>query len=355
MLAIELIKFLANYFLCSVSYDEYSNTIRINKLASFKKEDAEDWSQYYRSHREKWETKVAANNYIQTEEGPELEIESYNAQSLIKYGGGNIETPFDSLDSRTLYKIPFSGSWDQISKTNASIFLPYIRFYELELQDSVTYSGVASALGRAQFTATFNDALTDGDVFYVESNSGAYQGYAAMYSSATATTNPVLLVDYGASDGGTLYRYKVTPVTGPPRMLICQAGKNTTEIGTADVETISASLGTISTITTAPLAWFDKPATTLPIDTYHEALSIDPIHSDSIGISERFYGPIKKILGNPVIEAYFTLPLSVFQRFEFDRYVYIETPDLTGYFIVQKIENYKDALTPVKCELLYTD
>lgn len=355
MLAIDLIKFLANYFSCIVSYDEYSNTININKLSSLKKEEAEDWSQYYRGHREKWETKVGANNYIQTEEGPEAEITSYNSQSLIKYGGGNIQTSFDSLESKDLYKIPFSGSWDQVSKVNTNIFLPYIGFYELEFQESVSYSGVTSASGRAQFTSTFNEAISDTDVFYVESASGRYQGYAALYTSATATTNPILLIDYVAGDTGTLYRYKLNPVTGSPRILICEAGKNVTDIGGTSIETLAPGAISVSTITTCPIAWFDKPVTNLPLDSYNEALSIDPIHTRSIGISERFYGPIKNILNNPLVEAYFTLPLSVFQRFEFDRYIYIKTPDLTGYFIVQRIENYRDALTPVKCELLYTD
>jgi hypothetical protein len=355
MLAIDLIKYLANYFSCVVSYDEYSNSIKINKIASFKKEDAYNWSEYYVGHREKWETKVASNNYIQTEEGTELEIESYNAQSLVRYGGGNIQTPFDALESREIYTIPFSGSWDRVSRTPAKIFLPFIRFYELDFQESVAYSGVSSASGRALFTSSFNEAIDASDVFFVESTSGIYQGYAALYSSSV-TSNPVLMVDYVSGDTGTLYRYKLSPVFGPPRMMICQAGQPVSTVGGVSIETIGVSNVVVSTLTTSSaLAWFDKPVNSLPIDSYNEALSVDPINPESIGISERFYGPIKKALSNPLIEAYFTLPLSVFQRFEFDRYIYLETPDLTGYFLIQKIENYRDALTPVKCELLYTD
>jgi hypothetical protein len=139
-------------------------------------------------------------------------------------------------------------------------------------------------------------------------------------------------------------------------MLICKTGTTLSDIGGgADLETWLSSALTVSTITTAPVCWFDKPQAFLPIDSQNESLAIDAINRNSIGISERFYGPIKNILSNPLIEATFTLPLSVFQRFEFDRYIYLETPDLTGYFIVQRIENYRDALTPVKCELLYVD
>lgn len=354
MKAIDLIKFMANYFSCVVSFDEYANTISINKLASFKKEDAEDWSEFYVSHREKWDTKIAANNYIQMGEGSESDISAYNEQNQVTYGGGNIQTPFDSKDFQELYIVPFSPSWDVRNKSYSKVFLPYINFYDLDVAETVTYSGVSSSGGLAKFTATFNDPIAESDIFYIISSTGIYSGYSTIVSSATPTTDPTMMIDYVAGDSGTLVKYTASKVDGNPRMLLCEAGRNLSEIGVSSVSTyLNATL--VSTITTGPICWFDKSLQILPIDSYNESLSIDPINEASIGISERYYGPIKKIFSNPLVEAYFTLPLSVFQRFEFDRYIYIKTKNLTGYFIVQRIENYRDALTPVKCDLLYAD
>jgi hypothetical protein len=50
-----------------------------------------------------------------------------------------------------------------------------------------------------------------------------------------------------------------------------------------------------------------------------------------------------------------TLPLSEFQSFEFDKFIFIKFKDLQGYFFVEKIDNYKDGVTPVKVYLLYID
>lgn len=353
--AIDLVKFLANYFSCVVSFNEYSNTVFLNKLANFKKEDAADWSEYFVSHRIKWETKVAKNNYIQTEEGTEIDIIAHDESNNVSYGGGNIETSFDSLDERDLFKIPFSGSWDEKNKSYLKIFAPYINFYDVELDQGVAFSGVsASGGGFATFTATFNEPIYGNELFYVVSTLGIYTGFAVVLTSSSATTNPTLLIDYVANDTGTIYKCSTTKVKGKPRMLICETGRSLAEIGgTTITPYVNTNPGTA--ITTGPLVWFDKPKVLLPIDSYHESLAIDSDKATATTISERYLGPIKKIFNNPLIEAEFTLPLSVFQNFDFGNYIYVETKDLTGYFIVQRIENYKDALTPVKCELLYAD
>lgn len=355
MKAIELIKFLAAYFGCVVTYDEYSNTIELNKLANFKKEDADDWSAYFVSASTDHKTGVAKYNRIQTAEGTESDIKAFNEQSNVMYGGGTIETDFDSKDEEVIYELPFSGSWDVKNKSYSRQFFPYINFYDIEYGESVAYSGVTSSGGGfANFTCTFNEPLSDNEVFWVVSTLGIYTGFAPMLTSGSATTNPTLLVDYIANDTGTIVRCKVSKVQGAPRMLVCNAGMNLSDAGGSSTAVyVGTNAGT--TMTTGCVAWFDKPKVLAPIDSYHESLAIDSINQFSNTISERYYGPIKKIFNNPKIDAQFTLPLAKFQKFAFDRYIRLNTKNLSGYFIVQKIENYKDALTPIKVELLYAD
>lgn len=352
MKAIDLIKFLAMYFSCVVTYDEYANTIYLNQIKNFRKEDAEDWSDYFVSASTNYKTGVARLNYIQTAEGTEKDIVAYNAQSLVKYGGGTIETDFDSKEEKTVYEIPFSGSWDERNKSYSKVFMPYINFYDIEYGQSVAYSAVASAGGLARFTATFDEPIKDTDVFYVKSTSGLYSGFAMLSSATTTTTDPILFIDYISNDSGTITRCTASKVSGPNRMLICES-RPIAEIGGVSVATYLIST-LVSTITTVPVAWFDKPVLLLPIDSYHDSLAIDSTNKSNT-IAERYYGPIKKVFNNPKVDAEFNLPLAKFSSFEFTKFVRIETKDLTGYFLVQKIENYRDALTPVKTELLYAD
>lgn len=74
-----------------------------------------------------------------------------------------------------------------------------------------------------------------------------------------------------------------------------------------------------------------------------------------IAIDQRYYRRIKKMVINPTIEVWMVLPEAVYNSFNFDRFIYLKTKDFTGYFYVEKINNYKDAKTPVKVDLLYID
>lgn len=350
MKAIDLIKFLAVYFSCIVSYDEYSNTIRINQLKNFRKEDAEDWSEYFVSCGPDYQTGAAANNYIQGAEGPEDQIEAYNSQSSLRYGGGNIQTSFDTKEEREVYELPFSGSWDQPNGTDLRWFLPYIKFYDIEFGESVAYSGVVNSGGLARFTATFQDNIMTNEIMFIKSNDGNYTGYGVLNDSTTSLTNPTFKgIDFLLNDTGTLVRCTVSKVSGPPRMLLCYPGTTITDYGGPSSFDMASTASS-----TAAVVHFDKPKIGFPADAVKETLAIDSINNNN-SISELNYGVVKNVFKNPKVNAYFTLPLAVFQRFEFDTYIRIETKDLTGYFIAQKIENYRDALTPIKVELLYAD
>ena len=61
------------------------------------------------------------------------------------------------------------------------------------------------------------------------------------------------------------------------------------------------------------------------------------------------------MVNNPSIEVFMTLPEAVYNYFVFDRFIYLKTEAFTGYFYVEKINNYKDAKTPVRVDLLYLE
>lgn len=364
MKAIDLIKFFAFYFSCVITYDEYKNKIYINQLKNFRKEEAEDWSEFFVSADTDFHTGVSRKNYIQGGEGEEEQIVAFNAQSRVRYGGGTInldaETDFEEdrviKEERTIFEIPFAGSWDQANSSGGlRWFLPYIKFYDVQLTgDPVSYSAVTNVGGFAQFTATFQDLITQNTVFYIKSVNGLYTGFAILYTAngaSSGTTNPAFFgIGFSITDTGTIFHCDVSKVTGNPRMLLCYPNKTLTDAGGPTTADIASETST----STAALAWFDKPPVNAPIDGLKETLAVDSLNNNN-SISELNYGVIKSVFNNAKIDALFRLPAAVFQSFNFGTYIYINTTQLTGYFIVQKIENYKDALTPVKVELLYAD
>ena len=361
MKATDFIKFICIYFGAVCSYDENSKTLGINKFSKMLRSNAEDWSEYFVSQKTIFQTGVSNHNYIQTEEGPEEQIESYNAQAKIKYGGGDLQTEFDISFERDLYKIPFGLSWDQENITENNLFLPYVKFFDLTLDEQASYSAVGSygdvsGATLAQFTATFQSALSWENVYFVKSNSGEYTGWTSAIN-ISGTTNPVLCIPYGSSDTGTIAKYTVTKVTGPNRLLIVRPEANVSDANGSTVYYQLQGGLSYGSMTTACLAWSDKPKINGTLDLYTDSLCIDPVNNRSYNytIGERFHQELENIYRNPKVEAYFLLPVDVFYTFNFGTFVYLKTRDVTGYFFVQKIDNYKDPVTPVKVELLCID
>jgi len=191
---------------------------------------------------------------------------------------------------------------------------------------------VVTSAGLAKFTCTFDNPIdTLRVVFYVISASGEYSGFSPVSSSDTVTTNPILFLPFGANDSGTIQMCTLSKVSGSNRMLLCYPSMNLSDANGSSFDAYRSS-NLIATSSTAALAWYDKPRIVspgeAPINGINESLAIDSSKSYSVTISERYYGPLKKILNNPMIEAYFRLPLSVFQNFNFGSYIYIKTKDL---------------------------
>jgi len=355
--AIDFIKYCANMFSCICTYDETSNTLSIDKLSSIRKEAAQDWSEYLVSMSEQ-SPKVAKHNFIKQAQTPEEPIEEFNKANQKTYGGGDIETLIESPDQKTLYDSPFGPSFDGVNQTLNPWMLPYIKFYELTFEESTTYSAVTSVVDTSgatvsQFTSTWNNPLNDGNdcVFHVESASGFYTGFAICVGAVSATTNPRLGIVFGATDTGTIKKYSISKVKSNSRVLIVYPDASVSMLGGANYFYSSSES---SSATTAALAWFDKPRLGAKVgDAIDESLAIDQIRGYNHNLKDRFMQQLGNIYNSKAITTTMLLPLAVFQNFQFNAYIYLKTKLLTGYFLVQRIENYKDARTPVKVELLY--
>jgi hypothetical protein len=345
--ALDMVKFIAFYFGCVCTYDEYANTISINIVDRITTQ--EDWSDYYVSHLDKFETGIAKNNYIQTEEPQEDDLLAYNDKSKVMFGGGNIETDYQKVQDREVYKIPFAPA-DDISSING-IYLPYINFYDIKQDDKITMTvtTVTNNAGVARFNGS--NSFKIGDL--VSMKSSIYNG-AGIVSVANAAYIEVHGVIYKNNDSGTIIKLDYSTVKGSNRLLFALPGYNLSDSGTeTSYNYVSgAGLATAVNSTTGCIAFFDKvPVASKPIDNIKQSLSIDSVNSRNISIAENYHGVMRRAFNNPLIEAKMILPQSVFYTFNFDRFIYLKTDDLTGLFYVASITNYKDSNTPVDVNL----
>jgi hypothetical protein len=72
-------------------------------------------------------------------------------------------------------------------------------------------------------------------------------------------------------------------------------------------------------------------------------------------VEQRVLNRIKNMVTNPTVMVVMRLPEKVFLSYNFDRFIYLKHKDFQGYFFVEKIENFKDGVTPVKVYLSMVD
>lgn len=110
------------------------------------------------------------------------------------------------------------------------------------------------------------------------------------------------------------------------------------------------STGTYATLATA--YYFKETTGYTTLDSYKKGLSYGTITGKSdFPLSETYLNNVSKAVKNPTIRTKMILPESVFNSFEFDRFIYLETGFINGYFLVESISNYKDSNTLVEVNL----
>lgn len=362
--AIEVIKWLCVSFGCVPVFDEYSQTLYLNVIDKFKKEDAEDWSEYFKGYTIRYDQ--YQNNWIRVTSPEDNIINLYNefnnsSQSeQIPFGEANLTTDKIDGSERDVYTSPFLPSiqfpggvtplyWDT----------PFVQFYELEDDGYIDFTSVSNTGGKA----VFNCASVDTDIaplinataiIRVDDGGGANEGYHNI-DSITATTLGSTS-DYVANTSGTLYIQKINKVSKGSRVLVAIPNFSVADF-TANA---NFNVYTFGNVTNATYAYYHKiTGNYSDLNNYKLGLSYGHIKNyngvtveNDIPLEERYLQPIKKMMEGPTTEATMLLPESVFDNYNFDKFVYIKNQDFQGYFFVDSIQNYKDGKTLVRVDLL---
>lgn len=344
MKAVDMIKFLTNYFNCVCSFDVEENQITLTKLNTIT--DVEDWSDYYQSHEETYNRNIATNNYIKFQPSSEPDIVRYNEVTDTPYGGGNIETDYTVKRDNTLYQIPFGAAYDQRNKTYLGWNKPFIEFFRLEDSPdaSFEYTSVTDSSGDAVFNHTGTADSTTRRVYRIVSNSGIYSGYGVKETVATGspTSTDFYGVDYVSDDTGRIIAQEAQRITGPHRLLYVIPGASAADSG-----------GPATTVMTA---FFDKPLYDETIDNIKISLAISNIEGRAFNhtIGELYHQKLKNGFNSPIIRARMILPESVYQSYNFDKFVRVRAKNLDGLFYANKISAYMNSKSECLVELIFT-
>ncbi len=356
---IDFVKNVFSFFGCEVAFDEYSKTITANIIEKMKLEDAPDFSDYYVSHSSSYTTEQAKRNYLRFQESPDSGIVQFNKVNRTGYGNGLIETGNDLKQEKDLFKLPWIASTfgnDLDARLNKSGTF-FASCPLLELIDTDTYAFTATPTGGTSVPLTFTD--TEVEIFFAEivrivNDTGEDLGYFVISSSGIGTAGITLQYVITAAFTGSLIRQQINFLTQGPRLLVYKPSLQYVHFSTAADSsspswTIITTGGGGTTSTTASYAWFCKKQTGLAIDGYKDNVAFENPVADFIDptVKERYFNKISNFLNNPDIRFRMLIPEAVFQSFDFSNFIYLETKDLTGYFLVESIENYRDGSTPV--------
>jgi len=363
--AIEMIKWACVTFGVIPLYDTFSNTLTLDVLDK-KVLQGDDWSAYVKEYNIKYDQ--VENNIIRVESPTDDLLDAYNSINDIKFGELNIQSSKQDGQDNELYTSPFPVCFD--TKDNRySIALPYIPMYELEDEDGFDYTAVSSV----GFVGTDSYIQVDGIGFPFDSdklgqyivrmkdNNGYYDGYRRVWTYLTNYGSNTSFTAFGpynvpTTSTGIVYTQSVSKGSPGTRVLSFIPSIPTDGISTLPSFESVLKVGNPAVktnLTNAPTAYFYKPYYGYgDLDQYRQGLSYGYIDGyNDFGIEDNYYNYINGMVTGPTIKTKMLIPEKVFSEFNFD-FIYLNTGRLNGYYFVDSIVNYKDAVTLAEVNLL---
>lgn len=343
--AIDLIKFVVNYFGCVATFDQYTQTLTINKTANYI--DSIDWSDKVKTYEIQYNNDVAQNNYIKFKDVDDDLIKTYNEISPLGYGNGNIEATRVKTE-RTITEFPF-GPAIEIFNENFNTQVACIELVKLSPKDSFEYTSVSTASGNAMLNGTF-EGISNSVSQLVYVTGTLYNGYFTVYGASSSTVT--LNTPYLGSDTGTVSTVqKELKKTDSRILLMDEANLNQLTDSKIYYYTFESTDMPLTL-----LGWFYRNnLTNFEKEWFKESLAIDDppnITYGNITISETYYNKLNSAFQAPGLKTSMLLDEKTFQSFDFSKLVFLNTGSINGYFFVDSIVNYKDAITPVEVNLI---
>lgn len=348
---IDIVKFIINYFGCSVYFNDVSKTISINQIENFKKEDALDWSNYYVSHRSEYTVNQAQNNYMRfaAANDADSKLLKYNQDNKVGYGEGNIKTGNTLKNEIDLIKFDFQPSISGIAKNGfycASV--PLVNL--VNDGDPIAFTGGAiSSAYINEYVVPDATIFASGEVISITNSDGTLRGY---YYSIPYTATKVRVLEDGnapATATGFIRRQSINYNEVGPRFLAVRPNTPINYFSTS--QAIQYGVLPTDIISTFSYASFVKQKTGYPIDQWRLNCAIENPPDVSYidpSVMETSFNKISSFLQNPDTRVQLLLPKSEYKNYDFSKFIYLKTEKLTGYFFPDSLVNYQGPTVPVE-------
>lgn len=361
--AIDFIKWAAMTFGCLVTFDNESNSIELTMIDKLERSDAEDWSQYYRSHEIKMNT-YSQSNFIKNKTSSEPNIADYNLANPVDYGDLLVESDKEDGSRKDVYTSMFPAIYDTTGSSPLLWATPICDLYRLTDDKAYDFSSVSAdgltGYGFAQFNGTgypFVSGINFDRAELIRVDGGEYNGFH-IKSAASTSSRFISFSPFTFSTSGTFYTQRMEAIKGCkvlsciPSMSVANFWNNA-NLNYATVPTY-LTLGT--DVNTAMTAYFAKGNTIYPnLNLYNQGLHYGAIQGRmDIPVSERNLKRVTKILQNPIIQTSMVLPKHKVDSFTF-KLIYLNGIDLNGFFLVDSIEHYNGPSMETKVNIVKAD
>lgn len=354
--AIDFIKWLSASFGCVVSFDQTGNAISIDILDKLDKSDAQDWSSYYVSHMEEFRD-IKQNNYIKFKTSDDPEIEEYNEMNDVAYGDLNIQSDRDTISERTVYQSPFPAVKDKVGSADLRWACPYVPFVILKDEASYNYTSVTDQGGAAGNPPDDRSIFFNGTGFpftnsssnvivRIEDDNGLYSGFHTSNPIATSTSTAYKTKGRFKGDSTGKIFIQSAEKTSNQYVLVAVPGVDPANFTrSAGIYVFAEELTSVAT------AYFSKPYTPYSfLNLQNKGLAYGEINESTyydITLHESYLRPLSKAIVQPTLKVKMVIPFDVFTAFDGSELIYLNVGKLNGYFVVQKIEHYKDSIQEI--------
>lgn len=351
---VDIVKYLAQAFNCIVDYDDFTQTISLNKIDSITKESALNLTDYIIDYDVQWQSEFAKDNYVRTNQTED--ISAFNNGEL-KFGEFYFPGPDNGKNKNDLFELKFGPTITKLNETRGYYaLLPCIPLFSLDDDgDQLNYTSTTNT-GALLIIQGLSEQLLINTVIRIIDDSNYYNGYAYV-SASTATTATLYAYYQGVSTTGKIYKQKINiALNAGFRILVNYPGCNRSYIAFSNIDLIDGG-SSVTNISTTQWASYYIPSSFATASTQLK-LGAHPGSINgavSIPLSDQYYNRLKRIAQNPLIITTMRLSESVFNSINLSEFVYADIGDWSGYFLIQRILNYKDSITPVKVELLKID
>jgi hypothetical protein len=352
----EFLKTYCTRFNCLLEFDSQTQTLTFTILDKIDKASATDLSANLSSAVQIPFSGYKERNYVRTTEAEELI--GYKTSNL-NYGDRLIES--DGEGEGDVFKTIMRPA-ETFTNFNLDWLITSVPIVRLEDADEgVEYSSVNNVGGSAQFAgAAF--AYNQYDIVRVDNFfSGTYAGFFVVESGSGGLVNAIGTIPYTGTGAGRIFRQKIVfPSIGSRELLVHQIDINDINQGSLVYgnqniilrDTVTASLP----ITSVAWAHFAKPNIGTDLDRIRVGLNYGPVpNTGNIPFGTLYHKNMTKIVQNSRVKAGLLLSQVEYKNLDLSNFVYLRTKDFTGYFLIEKIDGYKNQYTEVGLDLIMMD